>query len=90
MHKARLVIKSCSQRKTFDIDKTFAPVARLTTARTLLLIINKEGLFANQMDIKYAFLHGYLKEDIYMKQPEGFIKDPTLVCKLNSSLYVLK
>ena len=42
------------------------------------------------MDIKYAFLHGYLKEDIYMKQPEGFIKDPTLVCKLNSSLYVLK
>ena len=42
------------------------------------------------MDVKSAFLHGYLKEEIYMKQPEGFIDDPSLVCRLRKSLYQLK
>ena len=42
------------------------------------------------MDVKSAFLHGDLKEDIYMKQPEGFIDDTSLVCRLRKSLYGLK
>ena len=42
------------------------------------------------MDIKRAFLHGDLKEEIYMKQPEGYIEDPSLVFKLRKSLYGLK
>ena len=42
------------------------------------------------MDVKSSFLHGDLKGEIYMKQPEGFIDDPSLVCRLRKSLYVLK
>ena len=45
-YKARLVIRGCSQKKGFDYDETFAPVARLATVRTLLSIINKENLIA--------------------------------------------
>ena len=42
------------------------------------------------MDVKSAFLHGDLKEEIYMKQHEGYIEDPSLFCKLRKSLYGLK
>jgi hypothetical protein len=43
------------------------------------------------MDVKTTFLHGDLEEEIYMKQPEGFVvKGKDLVCKLNNSLYGLK
>ena len=42
------------------------------------------------MDVKSAFVLGYLKEEIYMKQPEGYTSDPSLVCKLQKSLYGLK
>ena len=42
------------------------------------------------MDVKSEFIHGKIKEDIYMKQHNGFIQDPSLVCKLNKSLYGLK
>lgn len=65
-------------------------MARLTTVRTLLSVINYEGLLASQMDVKNAFLHGHIEEEIYMKQSEGFDKNSTLVCKLNKSLYGLK
>ena len=42
------------------------------------------------MDVKSAFLHSDLEEEIYMKQPEGFIDDPSLVCRLRKQLYGLK
>lgn len=65
-YKARLVIKGCAQRKGYDYEETYAPVAHLTTLKTLLSVINKEDLQAYQMDIKNAFLQGELKEDIYI------------------------
>lgn len=89
-YKARLVVKGCSQRKGLDYDEVYAPVARLTTFRTLLSIVNKEDLYTTQMDVKNAFLHGHLQEEIYMKQPQGFVDDPKRVCKLNKTLYGLK
>ena len=42
------------------------------------------------MDVKSAFMHGDIHEEIYMKHPEGYITDPSLVCKLKKSLYGLK
>lgn len=90
-YKARLVAKGFSQRKGFDFDETYAPVARITTVRTLLAVANKRGYFIHQMDVRTAFLNGVLKEEIYMKQPEGLDSDkPGLVCKLNKALYGLK
>ena len=42
------------------------------------------------MDMKSDFIHGDLQEEIYMQQPEGFIHDPSLVCRLRKSFYGLK
>ena len=42
------------------------------------------------MDVNSAFRHGYIHEEIYMKHPNGYITDPSLVCKLKKSLYELK
>jgi hypothetical protein len=44
------------------------------------------------MDVKSSFLNGYLKEEVYMEQPEGFqlLDNPDLVCKLKKALYGLK
>jgi hypothetical protein len=89
-YKARLVIKGCSQRRGLDYKETYAPVARLTTVRTLLAIILEEDLYAYQMDVKNAFLHGTLKEEIYMKPPSGYHCQQNLVCRLRKTLYGLK
>ncbi|KAH0813975.1 hypothetical protein GEV33_008816 [Tenebrio molitor] len=68
-YKARLVVKGCSQRPGIDYGETYAPVARLTTVKTLLSVINHKGLVAEQLDVKNAFLHGHIAEEIYMKPP---------------------
>jgi len=89
-YKARLVVKGCAQRKRFDYNEAYVPVARLTTVRTLLAVINHRNLSANQLDVKNVFLHGNLQEEIYIKPPEGFTKKEGFVYKLNKALYGLK
>ncbi|KAI5728895.1 hypothetical protein M8J77_025006 [Diaphorina citri] len=92
-YKARLVIKGCSQKEG-DYSETYAPVASLVTVRTLLSFINHHGLYAEQLDVKNAFLHGSIKEDIYMTLPDGLndehARKNSMVCKLNKTLYGLK
>lgn len=89
--KARLVIKGCAQKKGLDYKETYAPVAKITTVRILLSIINYKDLIAHQMDLKNAFLQGNVHEDIYMTPPDGLdIKDKNVICKLNRALYRLK
>ena len=73
-----------------DYFETYAPVARLTSIRILLAIAARHRLQAHQMDVKTAFLYGDLNEEIYMDQPDGYIDDPALVCRLRKSLYGLK
>lgn len=55
-----------------DFSDTFAPVARLGTLRLLLAIAAEKGWKVYQLDVKSAFLNGYLEEEIYVAQPEGF------------------
>ena len=91
-YKARLVAQGFSQQCGRDYDETFSPVIRFESLRTLIALAVQKGLTLHQLDITAAFLNGELKEDVFMRQPEGFIDDGKeyLVCKLKHSLYGLK
>ena len=58
----------------------------------LLALVALFDLELEQLDVKIAFLHGELEEEIYMKQPEGFVVPgkEQYVCRLKKSLYGLK
>ncbi|GJZ11457.1 zinc finger, CCHC-type containing protein [Tanacetum coccineum] len=71
--KARLVIQGFRQKEGIDYFDTYAPVARITTIRLLLALASIYNLVIHQMDVKTAFLNGDLDEEVYMKQPEGFV-----------------
>ncbi|MGD0511293.1 MAG: reverse transcriptase domain-containing protein, partial [Candidatus Micrarchaeaceae archaeon] len=89
-YKARMVARGFTQTFGVDYFETYAPVARFASIRMILALAAKFGLSIQQMDVDTAFLYGALEEDIYMEQPDGFIDDPELVCKLQKSLYDLK
>eukprot|EP00253_Pinus_taeda_P013484 PITA_13484 len=88
--KARLVSKGFQQVHGIDYDETFATVAKMDSIRLALAIAAAQRWEVHQMDVKHAFLHGDLSEEIYMEQPHGFIQDSSLVCRLKKSLYSLK
>lgn len=73
-HKARLVVKGYAQIFGVDYLDTFAPVARLDTIRLLLVVAAQKGWKVYQLDVKSTFLNGFLHEEIYVEQPEGFVK----------------
>ncbi|RWS19579.1 Retrovirus-related Pol polyprotein from transposon TNT 1-94-like protein, partial [Leptotrombidium deliense] len=85
--KARLVAKG---KKGIDFEETFAPVIKMNSVRTILAIAAHEDMELVQFDVKTAFLHGDLKEEIYMEQPQGFSDGSSRVCRLQKSLYGLK
>nr|KAJ0201752.1 hypothetical protein LSAT_V11C600334860 [Lactuca sativa] len=91
-YKARLVAKGYRQREGIDYFDTYAPFARISSIRTLIAVSALKGLYIHQMDVKTAFLNGYLKEEIYLEQPEGFVipGQENKVCRLVKSLYGLK
>ena len=72
-HKAKLFVKGYSQRAGIDYDEVFAPVARLETIRLLISLSAQNGWRIYQMDVKSAFLNGFLKEEVYIEQPKGYI-----------------
>nr|KAJ0185147.1 hypothetical protein LSAT_V11C900494230 [Lactuca sativa] len=71
-YKARLVAKGSRKQEGIDYFDTYTPIARISSIRTLIAISDLKGLYIHQLDVKTTFLNGYLKEEIYLEQPEGF------------------
>ena len=91
-YKAQLVEKGYTQQHDIDYNETFAPVAKMTTARVLLAVAATKGWHLHQMDVKNAFPQGELEEQLYMVQPPVFQSgmNTSVICRLKKSLYKLK
>nr|GEU48011.1 hypothetical protein [Tanacetum cinerariifolium] len=91
-NKSRLVVRGYRQEEGIDFEESFAPVARIEAIRIFLAYAAHKSFSVFQMDMKTTFLHGSLKEDVYVCQPKGFIDTdhPSHVYKLKNALYGLK
>ncbi|GJX05472.1 retrovirus-related pol polyprotein from transposon TNT 1-94 [Tanacetum coccineum] len=91
-NKARLVAQGYNQQEGIDYDETYAPVARLESIRILLAYACALDFKLFQMDVKSAFLNGFINEEVYVAQPPGFIDfaKPNHVYRLKKALYGLK
>ena len=90
--KARLVAKCYSQKQGIDFDETSSPVARFETVITFLALTANLNWPVYQFDVKSAFLNGYLEEEVYISQPEGFVVNgkEDNIYRLKKALYGLK
>nr|KAJ0221719.1 hypothetical protein LSAT_V11C200096460 [Lactuca sativa] len=90
-YKANLLLRAIGNEKGSIID-TYALVARISSIRALIEILALKGLYTDRMDVKTTFLNGYLKEEIYLEKPEGFVipGQENKVFRLIKSLYGLK
>jgi hypothetical protein len=91
-YKARLVARGFVQQEGIDYDDAFAPVARIESIRMLLALAAQKGWRVHHMDVKSAFLNGDLKEEVYVRQPPGFIiaGKEGKVLRLRKALYGLR
>ncbi|GKD94933.1 retrovirus-related pol polyprotein from transposon TNT 1-94 [Tanacetum coccineum] len=91
-NKTRLVVRGYRQEEGIDFEESFASVARMEAIMIFLAYVAHKSFTVFQMDMKTAFLHGTLKEDVYVCQPKGFIDvdHPSHVYKLKKALYGLK
>ncbi|GKB33405.1 retrovirus-related pol polyprotein from transposon TNT 1-94 [Tanacetum coccineum] len=91
-NKASLVAQGYNQQEGINYNETYAPVARLESIRTLLAYACALDFKLFQMDVKSAFLNGFINEEVYVAQPPGFIdfEKPDHVYKLKKALYGLK
>ena len=89
-YKARLVAKGYTQTYGIDYQETFAPIAKINTIRILFSLVANFDWPLHQFDVKNAFLHGDLEEDVYMDIPPGVNVRDSKVYKLKKPLYGLK
>ncbi|KAJ9673153.1 hypothetical protein PVL29_026432 [Vitis rotundifolia] len=90
--KARLVARGYAQTYGVDYSDTFSLVAKLNSVQLFISIVASQQWMIHQLDIKNAFLHGDLEEEVYMEQPLGFVAQGEYekVCYLKKALYGLK
>uniref|UniRef100_A0A2N9GYK4 Reverse transcriptase Ty1/copia-type domain-containing protein n=1 Tax=Fagus sylvatica TaxID=28930 RepID=A0A2N9GYK4_FAGSY len=81
-----------NQPPGIDFDETFSPVIKPPTVRMIISLVVSLHWPLRQLDVSNAFLHGILKEEVYMSQPQGYTdpQNPHYVCKLHKSIYGLK
>ena len=84
--------KGYVQREGIDFEEVFAPVARMDTVRVILALATNYGWQVHHLDVKSAFLHGVLEEEVYVTQPEGYeVKGKEqYVLRLSKALYGLR
>uniref|UniRef100_A0A803PC26 Reverse transcriptase Ty1/copia-type domain-containing protein n=1 Tax=Cannabis sativa TaxID=3483 RepID=A0A803PC26_CANSA len=91
-YKARLVEKGYSQREGIDYEEVFSLVSRLETVRLIISLATQNRWKINQMDVKSAFLNGFLKEEVYIEQPLGYEvkghEEKVLKCPYEHALYI--
>lgn len=91
-HKARIIAKGYVQKQGVDFDEVFALVTRIETIHLLLALATKGNWEVHHLDVKTTFLNRKIKEEVFVKQPEGFFKRGRehLVYKLLKALYGLR
>ncbi|GKF62363.1 retrovirus-related pol polyprotein from transposon TNT 1-94, partial [Tanacetum coccineum] len=84
--------KGYGQEEGIDFEKSFAPVARLEAVKIFVAYAAHKNFPIYQMDVKMAFLNGPLKEEVFFRQPNGFVDPnfPNHVYRLKKALYGLK
>lgn len=85
-HKARWVDKGYHQQEGINFEETFNPVVKKPTVQIILPLAAQFDWKLSQLDVKNAFLHGELREEVYIQQPQCFINNslPNHVCKFLS------
>jgi hypothetical protein len=91
-YKARLVAKGYTQIEGEDYNETLSPVSCKDSFRIIMALVAHFDLELHQMDVKTTFLNGDLEENVYMKQPKGFVVNGKehVGCRLKKSIYGLK
>ena len=89
-YKARLLAKGYTQVQGIDYEETFSLVVRYESIQYLLTHATLQDWEIEAMDVKLAYLHRVLEEEIYMEQPEGFIAhgEDDKVCRLVFTLWI--
>nr|GEY54764.1 hypothetical protein [Tanacetum cinerariifolium] len=88
-NKTRLVVRGYRQEEGINFEESFAPVARMEAIRIFLAYATHKGFTVYQMDLKTAFLHGSLKEEVYVCQPEGIIDLTLFTKRFNDDILVV-
>ena len=89
--KARYVAQGFNQRQGLNFIDTYAPTPTMTSIRFVMDLAMCESLICHHADVNNAYLNATIDfDDVYVKQPPGYIQDPNLCCKLRKALYGLK
>ncbi|GJW62853.1 retrovirus-related pol polyprotein from transposon TNT 1-94 [Tanacetum coccineum] len=91
-NKSLLVAKGYGQEEGINFEESFAQVARFKAVRIFVAYAAHKNFPIYQMDVKMAFLNGPLKEEVFVRQPDGFVDPdfPNHVYRLKKGLYGLK